>query len=761
MPPSMASASTPTKVIKRVVKEPKRSSFFDNLKKKPTVPSQKERDEAYLKKQADPDNWPALQLLKVVQKIDSELEEKRPIVDDLLKSVENYKVTIARGHKQHGKDSEKGRKQTKEMNARRIALEAAHGDLTKREQYQKKMQDIFDSRPLQQREQAHKAIEKIAQEAQRKLDLSYSSRVNHDRASATVPSQIPAPAMAPKPTALPPKSAPSSAEVKTPTKRQALDGIKLAKKHLATFTGKGLPRLTAKWQARLKERQEEAVRLGYLTTEPKQRLVRGTKRKSDDSEDEEPPTKKSRSTTAARATGFPEGYDGTEPPRRPYEIDVEASPGEDQSPAEDTAAPATPARPENADGKSSNAEEAIQRLKKGHAASDTESAAPAFDVKCLKPCLKRKSSDSDEAGPAPKKQDTGRARFRGLTRPLQSCFANSAVQMLDAALNKEDLMELHGEDRLRPVLYEQHRDEKLGWVTFSEKSCLENRHCKAVYRLLKDMIRDQASRGRLSLSIYVGQLLKDLRAGEVDKKAQQVAGGAISPFLLQQVFTYSRSEHEYLDGSVMQDASEWVLKVLDEVFEEHPSLRHKFQVKQETKVRCTAPDCSHTHALAAQEELTLGVTLPEWISGTAGSKAYIQELISGAFQAEALPDDYVCDGCKKTGTTVKDITSTELPENLLVQVDRVKPGTTLKNVTPIEHAFGDIVVDGQKYQMAAWISHESSARDTECGHYVCHRKHDGKWWVADDDHVYEARDRDLIDNARRQTSLLLLKKLKQ
>ncbi|GAB1733167.1 hypothetical protein NU195Hw_g30t1 [Hortaea werneckii] len=756
MPSSMASASTPTKVTKRVVKEPKRSSFFDNLKKKPTVPSQKERDDVYLKKQADPKNWPTLQLLKVVQKIESELEEKRPIVDDLLKSVENYKVTIARGHKQHGKDSEKGRKQTKEMTARRVALEAAHGDLTKREQYQKKLQDIFDGRPLQKREEAHKAIEKTAQEAQRKQELSYSSRLNRDRPSTTVPSQPLPPEMAPKPMALPKKPAPSSTNVKTPSKRQALDGIRLAKKHLATFTGKGMPRSTAKWEARLKERQEEAVRLGYLTTEPRQRLVRGTKRKSDDSEDEEPPTKKSRSTTGARATGFPEGYDGTAPPRRPFEIDAE------ESPAEDTAAPATPVQPESADRKTSNAEEAIQRLKKGHNTNETESAAPAFDVKCLKPCLKRKSSDSDEAEPAPKpkKQDTGR-KLRGLTRPLQSCFANSAVQMLDAALDKEDLMELHGEDRLRPILYEQHRDEKFGWVTFSEKSCLENKNCKALYRSLKDEIRDQASRGRLSLSIYVGQLLKDLRASEVDKKAQQVAGGAISPFLLQQVFAYSKSEHEYLDGSTMQDSSEWLLKVLDEVFDEHPSLRHKFLVKQETKVRCTAPDCSHTHALAAQEELTLGVTLPEWVSGTASSKARLQELISEAFKADALPEDYVCDGCKKTGTTVKEITSTELPENLLVQVDRVKPGTTLKNVTPIEHAFGDIMVDGQKHQMAAWISHESSARDTECGHYVCHRKHDGKWWVADDDHVYEARDRDLVDNARRQTSLLLLKKVKQ
>ncbi|GAB1734946.1 hypothetical protein NU219Hw_g24t1 [Hortaea werneckii] len=761
MPSSMASASTPTKIIKRVVKEPKRSTFFDNLKKKPAVPSQKERDEAYFKSQADPKNWPAIKLLKVVHSIESELEEKRPIVDDLLKSVENYKVTIARGHKQHGKDSEKGRKQTKEMNARRLALDAAHGDLTKREQYQKKMQDIFDSRPLQQREEAHKTIERIAQEAQRKLDLSYSRRLNHDRASTTVPSKPLAPEKAPKPMAPPQKPAPSSADVKTPSKRQALDGIKLAKKHLATFTGRGLPRLVAKWQAKLKERQEEAVRLGYLTAEPKQRLVRGTKRKSDDSEDEEPPTKKSRSNTAARATGFPEGYDGTAPPRRPYDFDIEASPSEDQPPAEDTAAPSSPVQPETANRKSSIAEEAIQRLKKARTANDAESAAPPFDVNCLKPCLKRKSSDSDEAGPASKKQDTGRAKFRGLTRPLQSCFANSAVQMLDAALDKEDLMELHGEDRLRPVLYEQHWDEKLGWFTFSEKSCLENRHCKALYRLLKDNIRDQASRGRLSLSIYIGQLLKDLRASDVDKKAQQVAGGAISPFLLQQVFAYSKSEHEYLDGSEMQDSSEWLLKVLDEVFDEHPSLRHKFQVKQETQVRCTAPGCSHSHALAAQEELTLGVTLPEWVSGTASSKAHIQELISGAFQPEALPDDYVCDGCKKTGTTVKEITSTELPENLLVQVDRVKPGTTLKNVTPIEQAFGDIMVDGQKYQMAAWISHESSARDTECGHYVCHRKHDGKWWVADDDHVYEARDRDLIDNARRQTSLLLLKKVKQ
>ncbi|KAI7340882.1 hypothetical protein KC315_g416 [Hortaea werneckii] len=755
MPSSMASASTPIKVTKRVVKEPKRSAFFDNLKKKPTVPSQKERDDAYFKSQADPNNWPALRLLKVVQKIELELEEKRPIVDDLLKSVENYKVTIARGHKQHGKDSERGRKQTKEMNARRLALEAAHGDLTKREQYQKKMQDIFDSRPLQQRENAHKAVEKIAQEAQRKLDLAYSSRLNRNRASTTVPPQPLAPEKAPKPMAPPQKPAPSSADVKTPSKKQALDGIKLAKKHLATFTGKGLQRLVAKWEAKLKERQEEAVRLGYLTTEPKQRLVRGTKRKSDDSEDEEPPTKKSRSTKAARTTGFPEGYDGTAPPRRPFEIDVE------ESPAEDTAAPASPVQPENAHRKSSVAEEAIQQLKKAGATNDTESATPAFDVKCLKPCLKRKNSDSDEAAPAPKKQDTGRAKFRGLTRPLQSCFANSAVQMLDAALGQEDLMELHGKDRLRPVLYEQRRDDKFGWVTFSEKSCLENRNCKALYRVLKDEIRDQASRGRLSLSIYVGQLLKDLRAGEVDKKAQQVAGGAISPFLLQQVFAYSKKEHEYLDGSEMQDSSEWLLKVLDEVFDEHPSLRHKFQVKQETQVRCTAPGCSHSHVLAAQEELTLGVTLPEWVSGTASSKAQIQELISEAFKADTLPDDYVCDGCKRTGTTVKEITSTELPENLLVQVDRVKPGTTLKNVTPIEHAFGDIMVDGQKYQMAAWISHESSARATECGHYVCHRQHDGKWWVADDDHVYEARDRDLIDNEKRQTSLLLLKKVKQ
>jgi len=258
----------------------------------------------------------------------------------------------------------------------------------------------------------------------------------------------------------------------------------------------------------------------------------------------------------------------------------------------------------------------------------------------------------------------------------------------------------------------------------------------------------------MSLSGYLGQLLKGLRSDPVDPESHKREHGSLSPFMLQRAFAYSKSERHFLDGDNMQDASEWLIKMLEEVFIEHPDLRKLFEIEQHTVIKCQAEGCGHGHAVGSSTELTFGLAIPEQKTPIG-----IQELISNALGADELPTDYICEGCKQSGTSEKQNTFVKLPENLIMLVDRIVPATKDKKTTRINFDLGDLSVGGEWYRMTAVICHWSQNHSTERGHYSTFRKHNGKWWELDDAKVSEAQERDIDDNRTNHSSIVLLRKV--
>ncbi|KAK4547197.1 hypothetical protein LTR36_001418 [Oleoguttula mirabilis] len=303
---------------------------------------------------------------------------------------------------------------------------------------------------------------------------------------------------------------------------------------------------------------------------------------------------------------------------------------------------------------------------------------------------KRPAEDSDIEKPPPKR-----------SRPREACFSNAAIHFIDASLSNAHVSRLHGDDGTRPNSF-----------GVREKDCLKN---KQLMQELKDKIKDAADKGVLSLSAHLGQLLKDFRSTPADADHHEPTEHSISPFMLQRVFAYSKLQRNELDGDVKHDSSEWLLAVLQEVFEETPSLRALFEVKQ-----------------------------------------LIQDLITDALRADKLPNDYACEGCKRLGTSEKLHTYTDLPDNLIVLIDRIEPETQQKKTTRIGLEFEDVFVDAERYRMTAFRN-----RQIKTGHYTAFRKHEDKWWELDDASVTPATERDMADTRNHQSCFLLLQKVKQ
>ena len=476
---------------------------------------------------------------------------------------------------------------------------------------------------------------------------------------------------------------------------------------------------------------------------------RSRKRKRKDTEPQAG-AKRSKPNTAAPPRAVPEEEDdGTRPPvREVYEEDV---PGEATAPTAPSANMATPTAPEvsetdssQSSGKRKLSPAAREKLdtQQEHINKILHKTKPKLDMSTLKPARKRKSDEAEDGRPAKKK-------LKGLSRPRQECFANAALQIIDASLSAEDIEALC-RDRIRPRLYEQ----------YGAKQCLGRGGAEQAYEQLKEHIRDQASRGRLSFSHFLGQLLKDLRSpppaegSEEYRLVHSDGRGVLSPFLLQQVVAYSTTGREKFNGEKLQDANEWLLMLLGEVFSEQEHLREKFAVEQEITVKCMSRGCDHTHAVPAPAEMTLDASVPD------AGETTVEDLISNALEADELPSDYDCAGCRKKGTSIKEHKITKLPKTLLVQLDRVKPGTTKKKLARILHADDEkVVIHGETFEKMAWVRHESSTFASDCGHYVTFRRNYDKWYHLDDGIVREASAREMVDKSKSTTSLILMQKV--
>ncbi|KAK5126590.1 hypothetical protein LTR85_009524 [Meristemomyces frigidus] len=370
------------------------------------------------------------------------------------------------------------------------------------------------------------------------------------------------------------------------------------------------------------------------------------------------------------------------------------------------------------------------------------SASSGNDSKAPSAARKRPAEDSDtNTRPAKRVMQNG-GRLKGLTNRRQACFSNAAIQVIDASLGAEHVSQLHSDDRPRPHSF-----------GMREEDCVRKR---ALMQQLKNAIADAAARGRLPLSAYLGQLLKDLRSPAPEAGQRKSTNAPVSPLLLQQVFAYSKPDRNELAGDDMQDASEWLLRVLQEVFEEKPLLRALFELKQRTIVRCRAQGCNHSHDVASADEITFHVAVEEQ-----EGVVPLQSLITDALRADQLPDDYACEGCKHLGTLEKKQIYTGLPDNLIVLIDRIDPETEKKKATRIGLEFKDIFVGNEQYRMNAFVRHRSNNRMIKTGHYTAFRKDEGKWWELDDANVRPASERGMADDQNNQSSFLLLQKVQQ
>ena len=132
---------------------------------------------------------------------------------------------------------------------------------------------------------------------------------------------------------------------------------------------------------------------------------------------------------------------------------------------------------------------------------------------------KRPADSESTENPPTKRQMLENHRLMGLDNSREACFSNAAIQVIDASLSNEQVTQLHSNDMSRPNSF-----------SLSEAECIKH---KQTMKILKQKIQDAAGKGHLSLSAYLGQLLKDLRSDPIDPESRKGEHSSLSAFMLQ------------------------------------------------------------------------------------------------------------------------------------------------------------------------------------------------------------------------------------
>ncbi|KAK4508699.1 hypothetical protein PRZ48_002438 [Zasmidium cellare] len=356
---------------------------------------------------------------------------------------------------------------------------------------------------------------------------------------------------------------------------------------------------------------------------------------------------------------------------------------------------------------------------------------------------------------------------RGLLNPHNACFANSAIQALNAVLTDEQVETLRGDGDLSLF--------GVPYKKLMQTTDQPGKEPAGIPELRSNISMTAAMYGNVKVAPYLGQLLIDLRNGASHKSKKNEGEKFVSPVLFQQVFSYGCGESDArlrFRCSTQEDAQEYMMAVIDAVIEEgHAFMRDFFKITKTITKKCTA--CG-LESVGEQADMAVSVTPTKGTNTVqeAESKTQLRlaEVLHGRLNETTRPKEYKCEKCG-TSDAREDISSvTKLSDHIVVHVERSgsekrkneAAARMFKDETAIEWAAEgtQFQFDDAQYEVAAAIRHKGDK--PTAGHYEAFVKQNGTWNQLDDKNVREAVTvQQMADGKAGQCAVFVLRKLLQ
>lgn len=329
-------------------------------------------------------------------------------------------------------------------------------------------------------------------------------------------------------------------------------------------------------------------------------------------------------------------------------------------------------------------------------------------------------------------------QLRGLVNIKQACFANAAIQMLNAALTFDEIRRLRGNDELSTFSYTYEKLQSL----FDDCGVQKSSARKEIGNFRSNIANEGAEK-KIPIAPYLGQVLLEMRQGNSLKSKSE----NVNPILLQQVFAYgSHQSRRLYDGDTQEDAFEYLMLLVNAVAEEHAFMSQVFEARSKVLQQCK--ECLQQ---SRDEETRFGhkLQVPD-LDPTAANPSGLRRLIERSMTAREEVCQKGCSRCGKQDTLVTTTALGDSSKNFLVQLDRAlldpRHFTTKKVMTKFSLQGEDLKLQlgVNTFKAKAFIRHDG--REANRGHYTALVQHQGFWNKLDDLSCTKATSKDMIDS---------------
>lgn len=364
------------------------------------------------------------------------------------------------------------------------------------------------------------------------------------------------------------------------------------------------------------------------------------------------------------------------------------------------------------------------------------------------------STKTDEASEKVSKKSTRatekKARhIHGLLNNSEQCFANSTIQLFDAALDGHDLNAVLGNtESTSPFTHPKislddgyavkPKNTRRSKAKSQAKGSAQEPMSKLgkMKAAIKDRITKAVKAGKLkdvSPKKHLRSLLHYMRSWKGEGHPRWV-----TPFLFQQILAHGDEDasppRAHMDGVEQQDCYEYFQAVLNGVdesaTESSASLSSLFDITSETATVCTNPDCDHKGEATAQTSHSVSVAVSK-------KKLGLMELLEASNASEL---DLACPKCDQE-TLERRTEFTEASENFVVHLNRIGPDLVSKIRTAVDLPLQKVQIAGKQFVLNAVLRHRGDT--VHAGHYTIVRRRSSEWTTDEKSLWFDFNDADV------------------
>jgi ubiquitin C-terminal hydrolase len=452
------------------------------------------------------------------------------------------------------------------------------------------------------------------------------------------------------------------------------------------------------------------------------------------------------------------------------------------------AASTTPATAESNNNNSSSPDETTESATSPEVAnksgSDTE-ITPQAPTTSANEDISNLEASSEASTKSTRLTEVQLHNISGLVNNNQQCFANSVIQLVDAALDDHDVDMVLGKNGSTAPFSEPNLtpddQESLPEPTRRSKGKKNEKKRESKVTMIKSAIHDRIQKVRTEGKLKALSLRGHLRA-LINRMRQHKGKGSsklVTPIVFQQVLAYGDEEAdlEHLDGRQQQDCYEYLQAMVnglkndtsrdtsvEESVEKSEIINSMFETKTATRTLCSNESCDFQSENSISDTQNAHTVYLARMGGKKNSKTK-KSAMDLMEESNVSEMDVECAKCGK-GQLRRVTTLTKVADNFVLHILRAEDNSNRKIKTPVELPLRPIDLCGKQFVLNAVIKHKGDT--TSHGHYTIFRRRTRHWVTATKSLWYEINDSDIspVDttavqdhNRKGQSTMLLFKAL--